>query len=104
LILLSLINVVCICVAVGVAALTSYPLYWGLLAGWLCPSVVLMLMILSYIVIDRLAMEAHHHRNHPSVVPGREQSLIAHRVLLPVSYERNDTLLHRTRNPPDVSR
>jgi hypothetical protein len=68
-ILLSLVNVVCICVGVGVAALASYPLYWGLLAGWLCPSVAFMLVMLSYIVTDRITMEVHRHRNHPSVAP-----------------------------------
>jgi hypothetical protein len=67
-ILLLLINVVCIGVGVGIAALASYPLYWGLLAGWLCPSVMLMLVMLPYIVIDK----AHRHRHHPSVVPWRE--------------------------------
>jgi len=49
-ILLLLINVFCICVGVGIAALASYPLYLGLLAGWLCPSVMLMLVMLPYIV------------------------------------------------------
>ena len=68
-ILLSLITIVCICLGVGVAALASYPLYWGLLAGWLCPSAVFMLVMLSYIVTDRIAMEAHRHRNHPAVAP-----------------------------------
>jgi hypothetical protein len=67
-ILLLLMNVVCIGVGVGVAALASYPLYWGLLAGWLCPSVVLMLVMLPYIVIDK----THRHRRHPSVVRWRE--------------------------------
>jgi hypothetical protein len=69
LILFSLITIVCICLGVGVAALASYPLYWGLLAGWLCPSVAIMLVMLSYIAIDRIAMEVHRHRNHPSVAP-----------------------------------
>lgn len=67
-ILLLLINVVCICMGVGIAALTSYPLYWGLLAGWLCPSVVLMLVMLPYIVIDK----ACRHRHNPSVVAWRK--------------------------------
>ena len=67
-ILLLLMNVVCIGVGVGVAALASYPLYWGLLAGWLCPSVVLMLVMLPYIVIAK----THRHRRHPSVVRWRE--------------------------------
>ena len=44
-ILLSLITISCICVGVGVAALASYPLYWGLLAGWLCPSVAVVASI-----------------------------------------------------------
>ena len=44
-ILLSLITISCICVGVGVAALASYPLYWGLLAGWLCPSVAVVALI-----------------------------------------------------------
>ena len=68
-ILLLLINIVCICVGVGVAALASYPLYLGLLAGWLCPSVVLMLVMLSSIVMDK----AHCHRHYPSVAAWREQ-------------------------------
>jgi hypothetical protein len=67
--LLLLINVVCIGMGVGVAALASYPLYWGVLAGWLCPSVVLMLVMLPYIVIDK----THRHRRNPSVVPWHEQ-------------------------------
>ena len=66
--LLLLMNVICIGVGVGIAALASYPLYWGLLAGWLCPSVVLMLVMLPYIVIDK----AHRHRRHPAVVRWRE--------------------------------
>ena len=36
-ILLLLTSVICIGVGVGIAALASYPLYWGLLAGWLFP-------------------------------------------------------------------
>jgi hypothetical protein len=68
-ILLLLINVVCICVGGGIAALASYPLYWGILAGWLCPSVVLMLVMLPYIAIGKV----HRHRRHPSVVAWREQ-------------------------------
>jgi len=50
----------------GVAALASCPLYWGLLAGWLCPSVVLMLVMLPYIAINKMDMEAHHHRYNPA--------------------------------------
>ena len=72
LLLLILTSVFSICVGVGVAALTNYPLYWGLLAGWLCPSVVLMLMMSSYIVKDRLDMEAHRYRHDPLVPRGRE--------------------------------
>ena len=68
-ILLLLINVVCICVGVGVAALASFPLYLGLLVGWLCPSVVLMLVMLPYIVRDKM----HHRRNPPSFVPWHKQ-------------------------------
>jgi len=68
-ILLSLINIVCIGVGVEVAVLASYPLYWGLFAGRLCPSVAFMLVMLSYIAIDRIMMKAHHYRNHPSVAP-----------------------------------
>ena len=68
-ILLLLINIVCICVGVGVAALASYPLYLGLLAGWLCPPVVLMLVMLSYIVMDK----GHRHRHRPSAGAWREQ-------------------------------
>jgi TRAP-type uncharacterized transport system fused permease subunit len=73
LILLSLITISCICVGVGVAALASYPLYWGLLAGWLCPSVVVMLVMPSYLVIDRIVTEVRRHRDTPPVVPWREQ-------------------------------
>jgi hypothetical protein len=43
--LLLLIIISCIGVGVGVAALASYPLYWGLLVGWLCPSVVVVASI-----------------------------------------------------------
>ena len=68
-ILLLLMNVICICVGVGVAALANFPLYLGLLAGWLCPSVVLMLVMLSYIVMDK----THNHRRNPSVIAWREQ-------------------------------
>ena len=72
-ILLSLITISCICVGVGVAALASFPLYWGLLAGWLYPSVVLMLVIPSYIVIDRIITEGRRHRDNPFVVSWRER-------------------------------
>ena len=72
-ILLSLITISCICVGVGVAALASYPLYWGLLAGWLCPSVVIMLMVPPYLVIDRIVTEVRRHRDNAPVVPWREQ-------------------------------
>jgi len=67
-ILLLLINVVCICVGLGVVALAGFPLYLGLLAGWLCPSVLLMLVMLPYLVMDK----AHRHRHNPSVVAWRE--------------------------------
>jgi len=73
LILLSLITISCICVGVGVAALASYPLYWGLLSGWLCPSVVIMLGVPSYIVIGRIVTEVRRHRDNAPVVPWREQ-------------------------------
>jgi hypothetical protein len=63
-ILLLLINVICIGVGVGVTALADYPLYLGLLAGWLTPSVVLMLVMLSYIVTD----PSHRRRNNHLIV------------------------------------
>jgi membrane protein implicated in regulation of membrane protease activity len=53
LILLALIIISCICVGVGVAALASYPLYWGLLAGWLCPSVAVVTSITALAICPR---------------------------------------------------
>ena len=50
--LLLLMNVVCIGVGVGIAALVSYPLYWGLLAGWLCPSVAVVALITALATLD----------------------------------------------------
>jgi hypothetical protein len=82
-ILLSLIlfSVFSICVGVGVTALGNYPLYWGLLAGWLCPSVVLMLVMSSYILKDRSGMQTHRYRNNPPVPPGREH--LRRRIAVP---------------------
>ena len=68
-ILLLLINVVCICVGVGVAVLASYPLYLGLLAGWLFPAVMLLLAMLPYLLMDK----THRHRRTPFVGAWREQ-------------------------------
>ena len=68
-ILLLLINVVCICVGIGVAALASYPLYLGFLTGWLFPSVMLMLAMPPYILMDK----THRHRRAPFVGVWREQ-------------------------------
>ena len=36
------------------AALTGYPLYLGLLAGWLCPSAILMAVFLPLVVRGRI--------------------------------------------------
>ena len=64
-ILLSLMNSLSICMGLGIAALTGYPLFWGLLAGWLCPAVALMLVMLPYLMIQRIEIETHRHRHHP---------------------------------------
>ena len=67
-ILLLLINLVCICVGVGAAALASHPLYLGLLAGWLFPSVVLVLVMLPYLLMDKT------HRHRRTLPVGRWQA------------------------------
>jgi hypothetical protein len=72
-ILLSLMTISCICVGMGIAALASYPLYWGLLAGWLCPSVVIILVVPSYMVIGKIVTEVRRHRDNAPVIPWREQ-------------------------------
>jgi hypothetical protein len=72
-ILLSWITISYICVGMGIAALAGYPLYWGLLAGWLCPSVAIMLVVPSYMVISRIVTEVRRHRDKAPVIPWREQ-------------------------------
>ena len=48
-----LVTLASICIGVIVAALTGYPIYQGFLAGWLCPSVILMMVMAPKIVVAR---------------------------------------------------
>ena len=41
-------------VGASAAALTGYPLYLGLLAGWLCPSAILMAVFMPLVVRGRI--------------------------------------------------
>ena len=41
-------------VGASAAAITGYPLYLGLLAGWLCPSAILMAIFLPLVVKGRM--------------------------------------------------
>jgi hypothetical protein len=47
-------TLVCIGIGMMAAHLASYPLYWGLLAGWLFPSIVLMIIFLPYVAMRRI--------------------------------------------------
>jgi hypothetical protein len=66
------ISIVCICAGMGGASLAGYPLYWGLLAGWVCPAVVLMLVLLPGVVIGKIGMEVRRRRENPPLIPWRE--------------------------------
>jgi len=48
----------CMCVGMSAAWLIGYPLYYGLLAGWLCPSVVIIAVLLPRVMMRRRT-EAH---------------------------------------------
>ena len=63
-IFLLLTQVVCICVGAGMTAVVNLPLYWGLLAGWLGPSALLMLVLLPNIL----------HKHSPRPATGYEDS------------------------------
>ena len=45
------------------AALTGYPLYLGLLAGWLCPSAILIAVFLPLVVKGKME-DARYRRRH----------------------------------------
>jgi hypothetical protein len=50
-------------VGASAAALTGHPLYLGLLAGWLCPSAILMVVLAPLVVRGRIA-DARYRRLH----------------------------------------
>ena len=56
-----LVTLACIGAGVIISALTGYPLYQGLLVGWLCPSAVCMAVMLPRIVMGK-RREAHARR------------------------------------------
>jgi hypothetical protein len=61
-----LVTVICICMGVGAAALGGYPLYLGLLAGWLCLPAVVAIVLLPRLVMNKIIAARHKRTAHPT--------------------------------------
>lgn len=72
-ILLLCVTSACICVGVTVAALANLPLYWGFLAGWLGPSVVIVIVMLPRVILSGITIVAQRRKDKTIVFPWHEQ-------------------------------
>jgi hypothetical protein len=57
---------VCIGIGVGISALTGYPLYLGVIIGWLCPALLVMMVMLPRLLCDKIG-EAYRRRTDRSL-------------------------------------